>query len=134
MSGEVVAAVYRRRLCAADCGTVFYICRSCDRGQRYCSDRCRQKNRRSQRRQANRKHQQSPEGRLDHRDRQRLWRERRRRCVTDQGRKPAEVSATIPPVEIWTIPSAVESPVDDLLFCIVCGRSGHYIETFYRSG
>src|SRR4030095_3371827 len=37
----------------------------CDRGQRYCTDRCRSKARREQRRAANRRHQQTPEGRLD---------------------------------------------------------------------
>ena len=64
------------------CGLVFYICNSCYRGHRYCGDRCRQKARREQRRRANQRHQQSREGRLDHRDRQRAYRERCRR-VTD---------------------------------------------------
>src|SRR5215471_19730525 len=83
MAAEVIL---RQEACR--CGSIFYICRSCDRGQRYCSERCRQKARRQQRREANRRHQQSPEGRLDHRDRQRLYRERlalRQECVTDQG-------------------------------------------------
>ena len=52
---------------------MFYLCRHCDRGQRYCSARCREKSRRLQRREANRRHQRSPEGRLDHRDRQRAY-------------------------------------------------------------
>ena len=65
----------RRRICrGAGYGAVFRICRHCDRGHRYCGERCRRKTRR---------HQQSPEGRLDHRDRQRDYRERRRRRVTD---------------------------------------------------
>ena len=73
----------RQRFCrGADCGAVFWICRHCDRGHRYCGERCRQKARRQQRRDANQRHQQSREGRLDHRDRQRDYRERRRR-VTD---------------------------------------------------
>ena len=74
----------RQRFCrGADCGVVFWICRHCDRGHRYCGERCRQKARRQSRRDANRRHQQSPEGRLDHRDRQRAYRERCRRRVTD---------------------------------------------------
>ena len=44
------------------CGAVFWICRHCDRGHRYCGERCRRKARRQQRRAANRRHQQSPEG------------------------------------------------------------------------
>ena len=78
---------FRQGFCRADgCGALFWICRCCDRGQRYCSCRCRSKARRKQRRDANRRHQQSPEGRLDHRDRQRAYRRRRALArVTDQG-------------------------------------------------
>ena len=39
----------QRFCCAADCGVVFWICRSCDRRQQYCGDRCRQKARRQAR-------------------------------------------------------------------------------------
>ena len=70
--------VLRQRSCRR-CHAVFWICPHCDRGQRYCSAFCRVPARRQQRRCANRRHQQSPEGRLDHRDRQREYRHRRRR-------------------------------------------------------
>jgi hypothetical protein len=37
----------RWRFCrAADCGALFFICKHCDRGQLYCSDRCRSEERR----------------------------------------------------------------------------------------
>ena len=37
-------APLRQRFCrGADCGAVFWICRHCDRGHRYCCARCRQK-------------------------------------------------------------------------------------------
>ena len=37
-------APLRQRFCrGADCGAVFWICRHCDRGHRYCGVRCRQK-------------------------------------------------------------------------------------------
>ena len=49
--GEVVL---RQRVCpAVGCHAVFWICRHCDRGQRYCSDHCRSQARRGQRRRAN---------------------------------------------------------------------------------
>ena len=51
---------------AAGCGALFWICRRCDRGHRYCSVRCRQQTRRQQCREANR---------------------RRPERVTDQGRR-----------------------------------------------
>ena len=76
-------AVLRQRACVG-CHAVFWICGHCDRGQRYCSSTCQAEARRGQRRRANRRHQRSPEGRLDHRDRQREYR-RRRAGVTDQG-------------------------------------------------
>ena len=86
----------RRRICrGAGCGVVFWICCHCDRGHRYCSERCRQKKRRQSRRAANRRHQQSREGRLDHRDRQRVYRKKcRLRRVTDHtsARRPRSVN------------------------------------------
>ena len=76
---------YRTLRCrGVGCGAVFYICRSCYRGQAYCGDECRAPAQRRQRRTANAKHQRSPEGRLDHRDHQRAYRARcRLRGVTD---------------------------------------------------
>jgi hypothetical protein len=71
---------------AEGCQRVFWICSHCDRGQCYCSPGCRTEARRRQCRAANRRHQQSPEGRLDHRDRQRAYRQRHAPPrVTDQG-------------------------------------------------
>ena len=77
--------VWRQLFCrGSGCGVMFYICGSCYRGQVYCGDKCRRRMRRQQMRRANRKHQDSPEGQLDHRDRQRAYRERcRLRRVTD---------------------------------------------------
>ena len=75
---------------------MFYICRSCYRGQVYCGDECRRRMRRQQRRAANRRHQQSWEGRLDHHDRQRAYRERRGlRRVTDHTSPAAFDSGSI---------------------------------------
>ena len=119
------------------CGVMFYICNSCYRGQVYCRDECRRRMRRQQRRRANRRHQQSREGRLDHRDRQRAYRERcRLRRVTDHtsaGRaRSGNIKKPLTETEIRT-PLAVV--VDDRPqfercetatrpVCIVCGRVG----------
>jgi len=63
-----------------------YLCAHCDRGQRYCRPHCREKSRRLQRREANRRYHQSLglDGRLDHRQRQREYRQRLKGRVTDQ--------------------------------------------------
>ena len=98
----------------AGCRTVFSICGACYRGQAYCGARCRAPAQRQHRRDANARHQRSPEGRLDHRDRQRAYRaRRRRRRVTDTPSPRPPRSATIAPA----VRHAAIRPV-----CLVCGR------------
>ena len=70
-----VRVILRLRVCLR-CQVLFCICRHCDRGQRYCSAACSASALREQRRQANRRHQQTDAGRQDHRDRQRIYRKR----------------------------------------------------------
>jgi len=135
---------------------IFWICRSCDRGQQYCSERCRQKARRQQRREANRRHQQSPEGRLDHRDHQRAYRQRQAWTrVTDQRRQTDFSSGTIPSSALTTssMPNEAEQqsveqthagqtsfqaaawdPPSGFVLCIVCGRSGRWIDPLQELG
>jgi len=64
---------FRQRRCGA-CQGLFYLCEGCDRGHRYCSEACRGQQRTLSQRKARRKHQRSPQGSLDHRDRQRDYR------------------------------------------------------------
>ena len=102
------------------------MCRSCDRGQRYCSKGCRDEARREQRRMANHRHQGSEEGRLDHRDRQREYRRRvAARRVTDQG-SGEQVGASTLPLLLLPAVAAVGGGVA----CCVCGRRGTLIEPF----
>jgi hypothetical protein len=117
----------RQRLCRAGaCGSVFYVCRLCDRGQRYCSERCRDKSRREQRRAANRRHQRSPEGRLDHRDRQREYRRRLvARRVTDQGSGGHSCAPTLALLTVAAVQPLGSEPI-----CCVCGRQGTLIDPF----
>jgi len=71
-------APFRQGFCRAPCcGDIFFVCPRCDQEQVYCSNFCRKLARRVQHRVANRRHQQSEEGRLDHRDRQRAYRRRK---------------------------------------------------------
>ncbi len=75
--------VMRQRRCGG-CERLFYVCSSCDRGHRYCSARCQAQHRTQSLRAARQRHQLSPEGRLDHRDRQRTYRARQQqRRMTD---------------------------------------------------
>jgi hypothetical protein len=133
--------VFRQRVCHwSACGTIFYLCRRCDRGQRYCSPHCRQKALRLQRRQANRRHQQSPEGREDHRDRQRDYRQRQRTRVTDKSSQPPGASASLTErVVIAALPASPalnfrrisgRPPQDGWVVCQICGRRGRWVDPF----
>ena len=130
------------RVCRnGECRTLFFLCRSCDRGQHYCSLACRRHARLRQRRGANCRHQQSIEGRLDHRDRQRRYRYRRIQArVTDQG----SFSVPYPPLcrserlepEIPEQTAAALLPrwpprhAGVRICCCVCGRPGRWFEPF----
>jgi hypothetical protein len=134
------AAVFRQHVCHfPPCGAVFYLCRHCDRGQRYCSGRCGLKARRLQLRQANRRHQQTREGRDDHRDRQREYRQRLKVRVTDQGFAAPSVraknetmcSASSAPDLDWQRPAPrAASDLTEWVVCQICGCRGHWINPF----
>lgn len=123
---------------------MFFLCSHCDRGQRYCSFACRRQARLRQHRAANRRYQQSPEGRLDHRDRQQQYRERQCRArVTDQGSIvsvcPASsqcgaVEAPSPdahkPAVAASLPRLPGNRPGVRLCCRVCGRAGRFIDQF----
>ncbi len=123
---------------------MFFLCSHCDRGQRYCSLACRRQARLRQHRAANRRYQQSPEGRLDHRDRQQQYRERRCRArVTDQGSILSVGSASSPcgavqatspeaqrPAAAAGLPPLPENRPAVRLCCRICGRAGRFIDQF----
>ena len=121
---------------------MFYLCRHCDRGQQYCSPRCREKSRRLQRREANRRYEQSLglDGRLDHRQRQREYRQRVKARVTDQSSLRsfpcAKLTAprTSEPAEAAPEPerrpsAGTEMPVGWVV-CQICGRRGRWVNPF----
>jgi hypothetical protein len=128
--------VLRQRFCRwSECGAAFWICRRCDRGQCYCSDRCRYKARRAQRRAANLRHRKTPEGQLDQRDRQRAYRKRLAAIsVMDQGSieelstgkivSPA-INAGIQAYRIRVIHDFGEP------CCCICGRISRFVDPFH---
>ena len=113
---------------------------------RYCSTACQAEARRQQRRCANRRHQQSPEGRKDHRDRQRDYRQRRaQKSVTDQGSasisspgnmstwdaRSAQVAVRVD-IAVASVQARKLSskPRPPFLRCIGCGRRGRFVDPF----
>ena len=111
-------AFLRLKRCNNDeCAAMFTICASCYRGQRYCSPKCRASVRRQQRKQANRRYQESENGRTAHRACQQRYRERTtQELVTDQG--------------IQTITTPVSSTTSTRSKCAICGRYSRWIDPF----
>lgn len=130
-----VVVVEERCAC---CKRVFHICEADYRGQRYCSDVCREYGDTLRKRRARAWHQSSEEGRADHRDRQRAYRERRRSGrVTDQGseelaRRMESSSADPRQTDLFTEEGVTDVDADaqarpDVvkpLRCVVCGVQG----------
>jgi len=73
----------RMFLCAR-CRSQVFVCRRCDRGHIYCIGPCAQEARRDNQREARRRYQATPRGRIMHAARSRRYRARGR-CVTDHG-------------------------------------------------
>src|SRR5882724_174051 len=88
------------------CLHLFAICRCCYRGQTYCGDDCRVPARAAQKSAARATYQGSPEGREDHRDRNRELRKCAAPRVMDQG---SEILA--PSSSVW-LPKGPLSPMD----------------------
>ena len=140
LQGDVVL---RLRICRnRQCQTQFFICSRCDRGQRYCSLLCRHQARRQQRRCANRRHQQSAEGRADHRDRQRRYRERKRTPVTDQSSISIATPASFecgraqttvaPRSQAARLPRWPQKQASLWPRCRICGRMSRFVDPFPR--
>jgi hypothetical protein len=134
------------------CLRVFAICSHCDRGHVYCGRLCSEGARCDSLRRARRRHRRSPEGRLDHRDRER---ERRRRLAARVGDHPSatpepavKLSPALDPsgiptpgtsaerVEKLEIPdaprAALVAPSSRVLRtgrCRVCGRLGRWFRS-----
>ena len=143
--------------CAA-CRKLFFICSHCDRGQRYCSPGCRNLARLKQRREANRRNQQSPAGRFNHRANQQDYRMRCARRVHAQ-KQPVEENVTdhtsTAPRPLQPSPSQIAallvakaaqtgrflsffrlfavctavSAKHGGIFCHFCGRQGQFIDS-----
>ena len=108
----------RQKTCR-HCSRLFAICAACDRGHAYCTPRCRAAGRRRSLQAARARHQQSPEGRLDHRDQQRAYRDRRR--VMDQSSTTPRRSTRLP------VPDAAPVRPPTPTRCVVCGRSSRWL-------
>lgn len=155
MRAQDTEVPFRQRFCRVrDCGARFFLCRACDRGQCYCSAPCRRRARTLQRRAARQRHQRSPSGRLDHRDRQRAYRRRlavRRHTqptppatgslpsaeknVTDHASQAPVLSGTLrTSAWRWPLTAPTRQQGQRTLVCHWCGRVGQWLNPFVPTG
>ena len=120
------------------CGKLFCICRSCWRGQRYCSDACRQAARRKAHRQAQQRYRRTEKGKGAHRaaeKRRRVGLSRKpQEILDDAGSTPRVGGRTLRYAEV-SEPSAWNT-AEGLRIgrCHLCGRLGVIVERFPRRG
>ena len=113
------------------CQTQVFICSSCDRGNRYCANGCRQKARRESLKIANQKYERTRKGKFNNAARQAAFRSRQKQKVTDQGSsqtpRHASLSATLDKAR-----SALSCRSMGVDFC--CHHCGERCEPFLRLG
>ena len=120
------------------CGLFFCICRSCWRGQTYCSDECRIAGKLKRQSEAQRQYRQTPKGKKAHREAE----NRRRHRISKKSQKNMDdASTTVLPA--WCITLRIFTQLlilrsragfDRTGRCHFCGASGEIVDEFPRRG
>lgn len=118
--GAAQLATYRLYNCRR-CGVQVRICRRCDRGNIYCAGECAQIRRRESLRRAAARYQRTRRGAHRHAARQRRFRTRQLRAVTDQG---CHHGAMARKVAIPTVTSSKSSHASDDAFKVAQPDAG----------
>jgi hypothetical protein len=117
------------------CGLVFFLCRHCDQGRRYCGAHCARAARRASLDGARRRYQASLRGRRCHADRQRRYRERLREAASDASAShepAARRGVCVSPSAVGVMETPHERPVRAWssalpVVCARCGRLGRFL-------
>ena len=116
------------------CRCLFYLCRSCFRGQAYCCDLCRVAARRENHRKAQQRYRQTLKGKKAHREaenrRRHGWSKKNEKNMDDQ------TSTMLPSMSINRIRKEenhiIAHPRSPR--CHFCGSNGHLVAQFPRRG
>jgi hypothetical protein len=121
----------RRRFHCCRCKKVVYICSHCDRGQMYCSERCRDEARRACVREAGARYQQTRRGREKHARRQQRYRDRQSdgEEVTHHPCRTEAVPSTLVTCGTPNMPKATQHSSTAQSRCDFCG---HGCEPYVR--
>lgn len=114
---EPSSRLYYCALCHSQC----LICSSCDRGQIYCRYQCAQFARTKSKREAEKRYQNTPRGRMNHALRQARYRSRLLKKVTDHSSTLPPLSALIKSVKNKTENTCIK-PSYPLFSCCYCHR------------
>ena len=118
-----------RTFTCVHCHGVVLVCSYCDRGQRYCSKRCRDQARRIRQRQAGQRYQRTHKGRCAHDRRQQRYRKRQQQKeVTHQCSQEVGSGDLLAPElsvapELNVVAVAATSKVVPRWHCHWCGRT-----------
>lgn len=131
--GPPMQATGRMFLCAR-CRAQVFICRRCDRGQRYCTAQCARISRRENQREASRRYQLSRRGRFAHAARARRHRARHK-IVTHQGSPGGSANGVLqaPPNDVAAAPANVVAQTATS-GALHCSRCGGLLTPFVRTG
>ena len=116
------------------CHLIFYLCRPCWRGHRYCSDPCRLAAKRKQRREAQRIYRQTPQGKKAH-----CYAENRRRDRLRKKNQRNMDDATTTRLPAWCMRLLLATgkrilPLQTTTCCHFCGSCGQIVDEFPRRG
>jgi hypothetical protein len=113
-----------RRYHCARCRVPVVICRTCDRGNLYCFDGCADQARAESQRTAARRYQSTRQGRHNHAERQRRYRQRLQEKVTQQG-SPSICPGDLLRLELGRRQQRLNLPVvpgQQVMRCHGCGQ------------
>lgn len=116
--------VLLKKIRCKHCGSIFYVCRSCWRGQVYCGDICRRIAQQKAHREAERRYRQTEKGREAHRQG-----EKRRRIRKNE--KTVDDEGTTPQLACDNMPTNVPGKE---VKCHFCGSYGGVVKHFPRRG
>jgi hypothetical protein len=119
-----------RLFSCARCHTQTVICSHCDRGQIYCGSECSIAARLQSKRAADKRYQLTPGGKMKHALRQRRYRERLNKIVTDHGSHSPTQNALLQPVKNEA-KEMMESQDDLSKRCCFCKKS---VSSWLRNG
>jgi len=116
------------------CGAAFHVCRSCWRGQKYCSDDCRKAANLKSHRESQRRYRQTEKGKKAHRFSENRRRERKKESdPKNMDDKATTLPSNMPIMDSpeWK-PAAIYSKFQNR--CRFCGRFGEIVSQFSRRG